>query len=99
MRVERELEEKRKKEKAIRIKRTQDTTIAILLEKKGQDARKWKVDELCVVVTHLRIPGDAKVPTLRADLLARFELTRHRDPAFGNVLLVDQCDMKTPGFV
>ena len=77
MRVERELEERRKKAKVVCIKTTLDTTIATVLEKRGKDAPKWTVDELCAVVKHLKRPGYQKIPLLRVDLLAQFEMTRH----------------------
>ena len=47
------------------------------------------------VVKHLKRLGDQNIPSLRVDLLAQFEMTRHCDPVFGNVPMVDASDVKT----
>ena len=64
MRAQCELEERRKKEKAVHMKKILDTMIATVLKNKGKDALKWKVGEFCVVVKHLKRPGNQNIPLL-----------------------------------
>ena len=71
--------------------------IATVLEKKGKYSHKWKVGELRAVVKHLKRPSNQKITFLQVDILARFEMTRHRLLTFLNVSMVDASNMKTPG--
>ena len=97
IRVQRELKDKRKQDKTAPNKATLDTMIANMVKMKGKNAYKWKIDKLCAFMKHLKQLGNQRVPALQVDLLVRFEMTRYRNPVFGNVPMVDASDMKMPG--